>query len=423
MEKILIFNIILINFIKGNYIKINFFKDSYISPNYTDNIFFSRISTNISFGTPEYNITVEISTDSPYFVVKGSKLPNEYKQENSTSFYFIKYGNRYVYKNIYFHAVFFRENFTFNNQTINLNSMMNWSNKNITYNYGLIGLQLYDLKFQEENIFIKQLYDKGIIQNKMFSLLYENELRGELIIGDLPINKTETNLLKGKKFKICNNTFITNGVLYGTIFDEIKFSDSYYFFKSFKTNELNYISLFSSAYYGYIGSKEYNNFVNETFFKKKLKNKSCWIKTIDDDKYYGYICYGNIDISNIPSIKFYHKGLDYIFEIKNDEMWINHNNMKYFIIYFSVNNQYSWILGQKFLQKYPMVFDGEKNLIGLYYNEDTENYFYLYIFLIFAIVMLLIIIYIYYKYIRPKCILSNLKKKLEDGIELDDILL
>ena len=85
--------IIIITCIKGNYIKINFYKDKYESPYHIDNVFFTSISTDIYFGTPEYKISLQISTDSPYFVVKGSNSPNEYKQENISSFYFIKYGH------------------------------------------------------------------------------------------------------------------------------------------------------------------------------------------------------------------------------------------------------------------------------------------------------------------------------------------
>ena len=411
----LILNLI-IYFVKGNHIKIHFYKENFISLNHIDTIFFSKISTNVSFGTPSFNISLEISTDTPYFVVKGSKNVNEYKQENSSSFFFIKYGKSYVYKNTYFHAVFFNENFRINNQTINLYSMMNWSPNPISINYGLIGLQLYDIKFQENNIFINQLYDKGLIKEKMFSLIYENEFKGELIIGDYPHNKTR--LLNGKKLKVCNNTFASNGIVWGTIFEEIKFGKNFYFFGNFKTKDLNYIGLFSNVYYGIIGSKEYNIFINETFFKYKLENKLCWIQKINDDKFYGYVCSNKIDTSNIPPIKFYHKGLNYIFEIENKEMWLNYNNLKYFIIFFSYDNQYSWILGQKFLEKYPLILDGQKNLIGLYYKEEivTRNYYYLYIIIILIIV--LIIVYVFYKNIN-----LNSSKNKQTDVELEDLIL
>ena len=194
------FLVLIINFIKGNYIHLNFYKDKYISPYHIDNVFFSYMVVDIYFGTPKFKISLQISTDSPYFVVKGETSQNEYKQENSTSFYFIKYGQSYEYKNIYFHSIFFNENFQFNNQLIKLNSMMYWGKYPITPNYGLIGLQLKDIKFQENNIFINQIYEQGIIKDKTFSLVYENENKGELFIGDFPHNKT--NLLKGKKFKI-----------------------------------------------------------------------------------------------------------------------------------------------------------------------------------------------------------------------------
>lgn len=394
----------------------NFYKEKYQSPYHIDNVFFSRVVTDITIGTPEFPIKLDISTDSPYFVIKGASSPNEYKQENSSSFYFIKYGQSYEYKNIYFHSIFFNENFRFNEKIITLNSMMYWGKYPITNSYGLIGLQLHDIKFQEKNIFLNQLYDKGLIKEKIFSLIYENEFKGELFIGDFPHNKT--NILKGKKFKMCNNTFITNGIIYGTICEEIKFSDYIYIFKNFNSKEVNYPILFSNTYYGYIGSKEYNNFINEIFFKAKIISKSCWIQNIDNDRFFGYVCNRYVDTSNIPDIKFYHKGLNYTFEIENKEMWEHYNNIKYFLIFFSYSNQYAWILGQKFLQKYPLVFNGEKNIIGLYYTDkikqkDSDPY----LVILLILIIVLIVFFIFYKLFR-----FNKKKNLEDGIELEEII-
>lgn len=415
MKDFIIINLLIINFIKGNYIKLNFYKDKYKSSYQIDNVFLSNIVTDIYFGTPEFKITMQISTDSPYFVVKGSNSPNEYNQEYSSSFYFIKYGYTYEYKNIYFHSIFFQENFRFNKDIINLNSMMYWGLHPINHNYGLIGLQLYDNRFHENNIFINQLYDKGIITKKLFSLIYENEDKGELFIGDYPTNKTK--LLYGKKFKICNNTFISNGDVYATIFDEIKFREIPFIFRNIKTKNINYQGIFSNTYYGYIGSKEYNEFVYLTFFKPKLVTKSCWIQNVDDDKFFGYVCAKRVDTSSIPSVKLYHKEFDFTFEIEKEEMWKDFNNIKYFLIFFSYTDRYSWILGQKFLEKYTFVFNGEKNIIGFYYSDKKikNTYFKKFIMIVFVLIFIIIGIYIY-KFLGIK---KN--KKDEDGFELEDL--
>lgn len=413
-EKFVLFSLLILRFIQGNYIKLNFYKDKYKSSYHIDNIFFSSISTDIYFGTPEFKISLQISTDSPYFVVKGSNSPNEYKQENSSSFDFIKYGYSYEYKNIYFHSIFFHENFRFNNDIINLNSMMYWGLHPITYNYGLIGLQLKDHKFKENNIFINQLYDKGLIKEKMFTLIYENENKGELFIGDFPINKTK--LLNRKKFNVCNNNFISNGLVYATIFDEIRFQESHFIFKNPNIRNINYTCIFSNTYYGYIGSKEYNNFINLTFFKEKLLAKSCWIQNVDDDKYYGYVCTKSVDTSNIPSVKLYHKKLNFTFEIENEEMWVHYNNIKYFIIFFSYIDKYYWILGQKFLEKYTFTFNGEKNIIGFYYSDKIikNTYFGTILTIALLFIIILIGIYLYINFCFNKI-------KKEEGIELEDL--
>ena len=104
-----IFFIILILIIKIsclNYIKINFTQDISNFPYDIENFFFTSISTNITIGTPPKKITAQISTDTSYFVLMGNSLNlKNYTQEKSSSFYFIKYGHSYSYKNIYFHSI------------------------------------------------------------------------------------------------------------------------------------------------------------------------------------------------------------------------------------------------------------------------------------------------------------------------------
>lgn len=415
--QIVIITSLIISLIKGDFIKLNFYKDNYKSPNVTDNLFFSYMATDIYIGTPPHRISLQISTDSPYQVIKGNASPGEYKQENSSTFYFMKYGHSYEYKNIYFHSIIFQDNFILDDKKVNLISMMYWGKYPITPNFGLLGLQLYDNKFQEPNIFINQLYNKDLIEEKMFTLIYEDENRGELFIGDLPTNKTK--LLKGKKFKICNNTFITDGLIYGTIFEEIKFIDKDEFvFKNIKYKESNYMALFSNCYYGYIGSKEYGDFIYKTFFRAKLESKSCWIQNINNDKFYGYVCKKKVDMSIIYNILFYHKALNHTFEIENEEMWVEYNNAKYFLIFFSYANQYSWTLGQKFLQKYTFVFNGETNVIGFYYSDKKIKKWNYKLYLIMIILIILICIFIYFRFFH-----HNKNKIVEDGIELKDLLI
>lgn len=419
-----IFFIILLLIIKishTNYILIKFNKDINNFPYDIENYFFASISTNINIGTPPKKISVQISTDTSYFVLMGNSLNyKNYTQDKSSSFYFTKYGHSYSYKNIYFHSIFFDEDYNLNkNQSnIKLNAMMCWGNTPISKSDGILGLQLKDIEFNEQNIFINQLYKKKIINNKIFSLIYNNSSTdGELIIGDYPLNKT--NILKNKKFKISKNNFDTNGEIYGTIFSKINLvSPSSYF------NEKSKLVIFSNTYYSYIGSHDYNYYIYETFFKEKIKLKYCWIQTINDDKYFGYVCSKNVDMSNIPDIYFYHKELNYTFKIKNDEVWITKNNIKYFLIFFSYNNQYSWTFGEMFLKKYNMVFDISNNLIGVYYSEK-ENYKINYFKIFVGILILLLIIsclFIWCFYInKNKNRIRNKKKEKDEEIELNFI--
>ena len=410
MEKFLHITIfiLIINLTKSNYIKLDFYKNIYSIPYDIESVFYSSISTDVYIGNPPKKISIQISTDTPYFVIQGNSLNDKgYSQEKSSSFFFIKYGHSYSYRNIYFHSIFFSENFEFNDdKDIILNAMMCWGKYPITNNDGILGLQLKDIKFNEKNIFINQLQEKNIISKNIISLIYKNEKKGELILGEYPQNKTR--ILKNKKYKFCDNNFKTNGELYGTMFDNIYSTENF--------SEKNLI-IFSNIFYGFIGSSEYNNFIYKFFFKEKMGNKNCWIQTIEDDKYFGYVCSKNIDMNKIPDIKLYHKELNHTFEIKNEEMWISRNNIKYFLIFFSFQNQYSWTLGQKFLQKYPFVFDMENNILGIYYNDMNEkinnNYFR---FFLFVFIIILIVISLF---IRFMCIYKKKETINKDEIELN----
>ena len=103
--------------------------------------------------------------------------------------------------------------------------MMSWGKTPMTKSDGMLGLQLRDIKFDEKNIFLNQLFEKKLIKNKIFSLLYNDENSGGLFIGDYPNNETE--LLKNKKLRICKNNFGTNGTILGIIFDKIIFTKKY----------------------------------------------------------------------------------------------------------------------------------------------------------------------------------------------------
>ena len=160
MEKFLHITIfiLIINLTKSNYIKLDFYKNIYSIPYDIESVFYSSISTDVYIGNPPKKISIQISTDTPYFVIQGNSLNDKgYSQEKSSSFYFIKYGHSYSYRNIYFHSIFFSENFEFNDdKDIILNAMMCWGKYPITNNDGILGLQLKDIKFNEKNIFLNQ---------------------------------------------------------------------------------------------------------------------------------------------------------------------------------------------------------------------------------------------------------------------------
>ena len=102
-------------------------------------------------------------------------------------------------------------------------------------------------------------------------------------------------------------------------------------------------------------------------------------------------------------------------------MWISRNNIKYFLIFFSFNNQYSWTLGEKFLQKYNLMFDGGNNLIGLYYDENIESFNHFNILITVLIIALFSFgLFIGYKFIKKNenDVINDNKKEKEIELNL-----
>ena len=87
-------SILIITIIKSesNYIRLFFHKDVYKRPYDIENVFFTSVSTDIYVGSPPKKINLQISTDTPYFILDAeSLLKKNYSQENSSSFYFFIY--------------------------------------------------------------------------------------------------------------------------------------------------------------------------------------------------------------------------------------------------------------------------------------------------------------------------------------------
>ena len=96
-------------------------------------------------------------------------------------------------------------------------------------------------------------------------------------------------------------------------------------------------------------------------------------------EYTGYYCDKDIDVNNIinESLTFYSHGFGNIFNLKNEDIWLEKNGYKYFMILETLNPENSWIFGKPFFKKYHITFNQDSKTIGVYtninYNRNNET--------------------------------------------------
>ena len=166
-----------------------------------------------------------------------------------------------------------------------------------------------------------------------------------------------------------------------------------------------------------LGTKEYNEYINKTFFSELIEQNICYINDkINNNDYISYVCdstsvqFINKLDNEFPDLIFEHKEFEENFTLtKNDLFSFNNlnktDNNLYFLIMFAnpKGHQYifSWTLGIPFLKKYRLSFNYDTKKIGYYKNdgkvivnknEKNNNTFFGNLFMNIIIFILLIVI-------------------------------
>ena len=123
--------------------------------------------------------------------------------------------------------------------------------------------------------------------------------------------------------------------------------------------------------------KEYFDAIKKDLFNKLIEEKKCFS---DGDQYKIIYCINNDENKeylkkNFKTIYFKHHDYNYIFTLKYEDLFIEHND-KLLILIMSEKNKKKWVLGIPFLKKYLLSFDYDFKVIGFYtkqYEEDTND--------------------------------------------------
>ena len=397
----LILIISLLSIIKTEILIIPFEKNEEKKPfNFTEDIIQNLIYTNISIGTPYQKLKSYLSLNKGAFYISDYYLPKQFDINLSSTFNFESNDMNFSSEEDFKKGKLSKDIFQFKNIKGNNIILSNITfiyatnnNKNLKPFPSALGFMLKTVPSKQKYNFLYQLKENKIISSYTFTIKFKNENYGEIIIGDYP--------------HIYNNNFILGDFQYTKILDFDNFFQWKFQIETIFNNEEiieNKVDIIISLNYGIcIGGDNYLNIINNTFFKEYIENGICEYKLSNNTLIYFFECNNNVNISKFPKLKFYQKIMNYTFELGYNDLFILKNEKLYFLIGFSRRSTYDWIFGVPFLKQYQLVFDQEREIIGIYtsFNKKKNDY----LFKILTVVCLLIIILLttlLYKLIHKK---------------------
>ena len=426
MSKLLFYLIILYINLIYSYIKLPF--ETYKTSNFSD-FFNNYIYTNIDIGLePRTNIKLLLKQSSYSFYIYDNNYYSNiiYNYKNSSRYrnileYEFEFSSSGCQYGIFSMDTFYIQNQRNDNITFILcTKSFNNEFKNFD---GQIGLNIEYDSMTDTNL-ILVLKNKGIIENKIYTLYYITDKEGFLLIGEYPHNLKLGNISSYEKYSEIKeenlfwiNSEITKKDLLWTIFfDKINFGSS----ELYQNKKLGKISI-EIKYI--ISPLQYFNLF------KKIYSKECENISFDS-ALIGFKCDINLDKKLTPEIRFYNNDLNTTFILDYNDLFIDKDNYTYFLVFSYINNSgfNDWILGKPFLKKYLFLYNQDSRMIAFYKNKEKEKYinngdgnnkFSLYLILIILNILFLGIIItisvLFYKYyIKNK---KNRANELEDTFE------
>ena len=347
----------------------------------------------LTIGKPNQKILTKLNiNDYSFHFIQKINDTNYYSKDVSKtkilgrdtpySFYDSPFSEGYVIQDTFF----FNNN---NNEIIegeNIFFILATDSKNIIP--GFLGLNFE--KESEDSLynFISMLNFRNIINNKIWTIKYENDNEGKFIVGDYyhTYNSKEYKLKEFIWTKINLFEFYKGWFI---LFDNIYIGD--------KKSKIKTIATFSIDINLIEGPHEVRNiFLEKVFIDSKCKEGLLEYKYI-------YVCNQDIDYSKFPDLKFYNRELNYTFILNKDDLFMKRNNKIYFLMVFQKGTDDMffryWILGKPFMKKYNLIFDAEQQIIGIY-KQEIKNKSLPFILIIILLLLIIIAIYILFKYIK-----------------------
>ena len=307
---------------------------------------------------------------------------------------------------------------------------------------GELGLNL-NLGFDKTNL-ISQLKTKNYIEKFVWTLVYQNEGSGIIIIGNEPHFYDSKTYLMSQYCSVYANPIQSSETGWSFKFDDIYFYNKNKEKISLSQNKVN----FAIDKGIIIGTDEYRKKIGDNFLNDLINNRICFIetKTFNDEEknekeqFYIYYCQksqfagkGLDDLedthyNNFPALKLYLLDSNMTFTLDKHDLFVEKFDRIYFLVIFrkSDNENNIWELGEPFFYKTrnnPVIFDQDDKKIGFYnfnlpkipneeYNnnnnkkskeeEKTTNNFILYLGIGICIIILVVLALYFGKFFNEK---------------------
>jgi len=357
-------------------------------------------------GEPEKKTPLIIKFNHYYYFISGSQIKNStYNESNSNTYK--RLSNELSEINPSFHIKGYKseEKFKFPTNKNNLVTVNNFffylsSESEIEDNYlGFLGLQIKPHKqSKDDNNFITLLKKNNIIKNYIWSIKYENENNGFLLIGDYPHNFDNLNYNKNQ-LKNTKTETLSNANMW-----EIKFDKIFYNNNELKIKTKAILRIENGII---LGPKDFKKIFYDTY----VNNKTCEqyeVNMESEDNVYGFKCYINkFKKEYFKPLTFLHKELNFNYSLNGDDLFIKHEDFYYFLIIFETTptQNYDWVFGKPFLKKYQFVFDSDGKKIEFYNTNikiEKENSIFAIFLIIFLFIILACLIYMLSLFLRKK---------------------
>ena len=406
------------------------------------------IYTDIYVGTPPQKVTHFIEPNDSVFQFKKLSLQyNINKFNNSVNIIEDEEFSLFYSEKSSTYVGYYSDNFIFNtrhntDKTIEVKDLqftIYLNNRMETLKYGIIGLFTMispSSIFKELYSFINQLKTKEIIDDYVFSFIYNNndnyfgdtnEL-GEILIGEYSHIYDEKTCAKNEEVKI----YSASSSHWSLMFDEIKFnySNEEYFENHIETN-YDFFSKFIK------GTNKYKEKIEKLFFEELMNDNLCRKELISENKYtnkYDIYSCNNTNflkdkIKNFPSLNFTIKSENLIFCFTYNDLFKIFDDRFYFMIIFPNGRDQSsqWSIGEIFISKFTSTFNIEAKSISFYKNQINKANNFIdnnnekkgsstvmrsLIEIFMGIIIIICIYFIYRKYRKTRKLLAN---ELEDS--------